>query len=131
MVSSQTSQMVAWLDEERRKDKAVITKLEERSASQSALIEDQSRRIYAMENELASLKAAMLTTGSFNETMSRLRSEVTAAVEQAEARRSVAFQDLKKMRDIDREAINKALEDFQNDISVRIERELQPRRAEE
>ena len=32
METKQTSQMVTWLDEERRKDKALISKLEERIA---------------------------------------------------------------------------------------------------
>ena len=56
METNQTAQMVAWLDEERRKDKSLITKLEERSQSQSALLEDQTRRIQALENELTQMQ---------------------------------------------------------------------------
>jgi hypothetical protein len=53
METKQTSQMVAWLDEERRKDKALITKLEERTATQTTLIDDQARRIQTLEGELS------------------------------------------------------------------------------
>lgn len=131
MEPTQTAQMVAWLDEERRKDKALITKLEERASSQAALLEDQARRIQTLEGELAALRSTTPTISFFDETIARLRSELNAAIEQVESRRNAIEQDAKKVRELDREAMTRALEDIRQEVSNRLERELQPRKAEE
>jgi chromosome segregation ATPase len=131
MEPTQTAQMVAWLDEERRKDKALIAKLEERTSSQAALLEDQARRIQTLEGELAALRSTTPTISFFDETIARLRSELNVALEQAESRRNAIEQDAKKVRELDREAMTRALDDIRQEVSNRLERELQPRKAEE
>lgn len=131
MEPKQTAQMVAWLDEERRKDKAMITKMEERTAAQATLIEDQARRLQSLEGEMAAMRASYPTLQHFDETTGRLRTEITQAVEQLDNRRANIEQDMKKQRDLDREGLNKALEETRNEVFARIDRELQPRRAEE
>jgi hypothetical protein len=131
MEKNQTQQMVSWLDEERRKDKALITKLEERASAQSALIEDQARRIQALEGQIASVKAAQLSSAFFNETISRLRSDLQQSIDKLEERRTSVDQDIKRLRDQDREAFNRAVEELRQEIDKRFEREMQPRRIEE
>lgn len=130
MEPKQTAQMVSWLDEERRKDKALIVKLEERVASQTTLAEEQARRIQALEGELASLRTTALSVNLFDESISRLRTEMNGMFEQIQ-QRSMADQDLKKLRETMREGAAKAVDNLRQEISTRIERELQPRRAEE
>ena len=88
METNQTAQMVAWLDEERRKDKSLITKLEERSQSQSALLEDQTRRIQALENELTQMRQQQLSVSRFDETVDRLRTEFNSQLEELQKRRT-------------------------------------------
>lgn len=129
MEQKQTSQMVSWLDEERRKDKALIMKLEERTASQAALLEDQARRTQSLENELAAMRTASLSINLFDESITRLRAEVSATLEKAE--RSVTAEGSKRIRDAVREVIGKSLEDQKAEILNRVDRELQSRRIEE
>jgi chromosome segregation ATPase len=123
--------MVAWLDEERRKDKALITRLEERTAAQASLIDDQTRRIQSLEADITALRSTLLSMGLFDETISRLRSEFNAGLEQIETRRSSIDQDTKKMRDMDREALMKGIEELRQEMITRIDRAMQPRRTEE
>ncbi|MEJ2147975.1 MAG: hypothetical protein P8Z40_00695 [Chloroflexota bacterium] len=130
MENNQTERMVAWLDEERRKDKALIAKLEERSSTQAALLEEQARRIHSLDGELAAMRGTQLTIGTFDESMGRLRSEFLDALEQTRARREKVDEDLKRLREMDRDALTKALEAHQQDVVNRLERELQPRKAE-
>jgi archaellum component FlaC len=130
MENNQTERMVAWLDEERRKDKALIAKLEERSSTQAALLEEQARRIHSLDGELAAMRGTQLTIGTFDESMGRLRSEFLDALEQTRARREKVDDDLKRLREMDRDALTKALEAHQQDVVNRLERELQPRKAE-
>lgn len=131
METNQTTKMVAWLDEERRKDKALISKLEERTASQAALIEEQARRLQEFEGSITGLRSTLLTVSMFDETIARLRIELNTALEQKETKRSSVDQDLKKMRDIDREATVKAIEELRQEMIGRIDRGLQPRKSEE
>ncbi len=131
MEAKQTSQMVTWLDEERRKDKAVITKLEERSASQMALIEDQARRIHSLEGEITSMRAGALTVSTFDEAITRLRADFLNMNDQANVRRETSDQESKKLREMERESLHKALDELRQEMGTRLERELQMRRAEE
>src|SRR5262245_44124987 len=127
MESKQTVQMVTWLDEERRKDKALISKLEERSASQSALVEDQARRIQKLEGELSALRNSLPSTTLIDDAIARIRTELVATTEQLTARRDNNDQELKRLRDLDREAFLKALEEVRAEFNTRLERELQIR----
>lgn len=131
METKQTSQMITWLDEERRKDKALIAKLEERTASQMALMDEQARRIQTLENELVALRSKIFPPSVFEEAVARLRTEFSAAIEQIEARRLQVEQDLRKMRDADRENQIRAIEEQRQEMATRIDRAMQPRRAEE
>lgn len=131
METNQTAQMVAWLDEERRKDKALITKLEERNQSQTALLEDQTRRIQALENELVQMRQQQISANRFDETVERLRTEFNAQLEELQKRRATVDQDFKKMRDMDREALMKSIEELRQEVIQRVDRAIQPRRTEE
>ncbi len=131
METNQTARMVAWLDEERRKDKALISKLEERTSSQAALIAEQARRIQELEEQIAGLRSNTFPASAFEEALARLRTEFNASLEQVEARRGVAEGDLKKMRDADRDALMKAVEEIRQEMITRIDRAMQPRRMEE
>jgi hypothetical protein len=131
METKQTSQMVTWLDEERRKDKALISKLEERAISQSAIIEDQARRIQKVEAELASVRNTVLPQSVIDEAINRIRAEVAAAVEQVNGRRETSEGELKRQRDTDREMTMRAIEEMRQEFVTRLERELSVRRQEE
>jgi hypothetical protein len=131
MESKQTAQMVSWLDEERRKDKALIVKLEERNSAQASLLEDQSRRLQAIENELSTVRASSISLNQFDETISRLRTEMSNFMEQSEKRTQSSEKDPRKLQETVRDIISKAIDDVRQEIFGRMERELQPRRAEE
>src|SRR5690606_25574267 len=131
MDTNPTAKMVAWLDEERRKDKALITKLEERTASQQALISDQTRRIMDLENQIAGLRSAILPVSTFDETITRLRMEFNANFEQLESRRSNVDLDVKKLRDTDREQFLRTIEELRQEMIQRIDQAMEPRRIEE
>jgi chromosome segregation ATPase len=130
MENKQTTQMVSWLDEERRKDKALIIKLEERVSAQTALVDEQNRRIQTLEGELAAQRTNILSVSLFDESISRLRTDMNGLFEQAQ-QRVTPEQEIKKIREAARENTAKAIEDLRQEVMTRIEREAQPRRAEE
>jgi chromosome segregation ATPase len=131
MDTTQTAKMVAWLDEERRKDKATISKLEERATSQSAVIEDQARRLQELEKDITGLRTSLVSSNLFDDTVDRLRNEMTASLEQALDRRSTIDQEVKKLREMERESFTKTVEELRVEMTTRIDRAMQPRRTEE
>ena len=54
MELAQLAQMVSWLDEEHRRDRAEIARLQQRIEAQSADVIEQARRIQELEAKLAS-----------------------------------------------------------------------------
>jgi uncharacterized phage infection (PIP) family protein YhgE len=129
MDNSQTSGMVSWLDEERRKDKAIITRLEERTTAQDALIQDQARRIRELEEELGKVRQAGVTADTLDEIIDRLRNEFQVTTEQAITRRQQLEQEA--LREISRETVAKTIEDLHKEIRLRLERELDTYQAEQ
>jgi hypothetical protein len=129
MESKQTAQMVAWLDEERRKDKSLIVKLEERVSGQTALIEDQARRMQTLESDLSVLRSTALSINLFDEAITRLRTELASAIDKFESGND--DKELKRIHEMIRESTAAALDDLRKELLSRIDRELQPRRAEE
>jgi len=129
MDNSQTSGMVAWLDEERRKDKAIITRLEERTTAQDALIQEQTRRIRELEEALNKVRQAGVTTAGLDEVIGRLRAEFQTTIEQAATRRTAVEQEA--LREISRETVAKTAEDMTKEARRRLESELDTFRAEE
>lgn len=131
MESSQLAQMVAWLDEERRKDKITIAKLEERNSAQKTVIEEQGRKIQELDSAITEVRNRFASINFVDESISRIRNELNTSVEQMDVKRSSITQDLKKMRDTDRTMLQKAIDELRQEMLTRIERELTPRKAEE
>jgi chromosome segregation ATPase len=131
METKQTTQMITWLDEERRKDKTLISKLEERTISQAALLEEQARRIHELEGQINRLQSSMPDRSTYEEALERTRTELVNQIDQQGTRRETGDQELRRARDQDRETMFKALEELKQEFNTRLEREMQPRRAEE
>jgi chromosome segregation ATPase len=131
MNEKQAEQMVAWLDEERRKDKALIVKLEERVAAQATMIEDQVRRIQSLETELMGMSQRVSAMSRYEEALGRARDEVQGMIAQSDERRLAAEQEMRKLRDLDRDGVAKALDEVRGEMVKSLERELSPRKAEE
>jgi uncharacterized coiled-coil protein SlyX len=56
---TQLSQMVAWLDEEHRRDREEIARLDQRLQSMTIENQEQARRIQELEGRLASTQAQL------------------------------------------------------------------------
>src|SRR5689334_20978488 len=87
---NQIARMIEWLDEERRRDKSTIAKLEERLFQQQEFIETLTRRLNGVEGDQSTMRAMFVPAGRDNEVMVQLRTEMQQMVESVEAKRIVA-----------------------------------------
>lgn len=81
MEPTQTSQMLKWLDEERRKDKAQVTALQERLEGLAEQIARQDERFAGIEASVASLTLLPGRFKEFSQALENLRVELVNAIE--------------------------------------------------
>ena len=73
---AQLAQMVNWLDEEHRRDRAEIARVQQRIEAQSADIIEQARRIQELEGRLAGTQSQLTKFGE-NDMLDMLGIEVS------------------------------------------------------
>ncbi len=105
MDMNQVARMIEWLDEERRKDKAVIAALEERLQQQTETITQLTRRVNGVESDQTSLRGAFLPAGKDADIINQLRTEMATLLEQSEARRLAAERETERRAAIARDSL--------------------------
>jgi hypothetical protein len=130
---NQATQMLTWLDEERRRDKAELAKLQQRVESQSAEIAEQARRIQELEGRLARTKAQLTKFPQLERAFDQLRDELVLLVEKKDEQRRKAELDATRVRRVEQESQARALGEMKKELQKlpRYEEELQQRRAED
>lgn len=102
---NQLTRMIEWLDEERRRDKAKIAKMEELITQQQDLIEAMTRRMNGLEGDQTSMRSMFVPAGRDNEIMDFLRGEIQQAVETSEGKRITAEREAERRNELAREAM--------------------------
>jgi len=110
---NQAAKLIEWLDEERRRDKGTIARLEERLSAQQETIDTLSRRVNGMESEQtvihSQVNASQMGGG---ELMEQLRQEMRVLIEQSEAKRLTAEREVERRGEIAREGIVRPVRDL-------------------
>ncbi len=121
MDTNQAAKMIEWLDEERRKDKATITTLQQQLKSQQELSENLQRRLHSLESDQSSIKSQVTSNIREAEIMENMRRELQQVVDQIETRRQKSEQEVEKRAEIGREALLRQVRELSDKFS-RVER---------
>ena len=129
----QLSQMTNWLDEEHRRDKADLIRLQQKVESQAGELEDQARTIKELEGRLVGLQSQLLQAGQFQKVAQQLKEEVVHMLSQAEERHQQEVREVERVRAIERDNVSKALNEIRRDLQrlPRLEEEMGLRKAEQ
>ena len=112
MQVSQLASMIEWLDEERRRDKALIVTLEERIAQQVEFIDSMQRRVKSVETDQSAIRQETLHAEKENEIIERMRQEMAQMLENAEARRLTAEREADRRLELQRESLSRSLREI-------------------
>lgn len=112
MDTNQTARMIEWLDEERRRDKARIAKLEERILLQQETIDEMTRRLGQTEGEASQFRSQFMPAGRDAELIEQIRTEINQAVESIEGRRVTAERETERRAEIARENMLRPLREL-------------------
>ncbi|MFN8444249.1 MAG: hypothetical protein U0175_25930, partial [Caldilineaceae bacterium] len=113
---AQLAQMVNWLDEEHRRDRAEIARLQQRIESQSADIIEQARRIQDLEGKLASTQSQFTRFNQIESAINNTRHELTSLVERDTETRTSAQRELERMRLTDREFLSREISEVRREL---------------
>jgi hypothetical protein len=129
----QLSQMATWLDEEHRRDKAELFRLQQRVENQTVELQDQARLVQELEGRIAALQAQLLRFGQLEASVGQLKSEVVQMIAQADERRQQETREAERVRAIERDNVSKALNEIRRDLQrlPRIDEDLALRKAEQ
>jgi DNA repair exonuclease SbcCD ATPase subunit len=130
---NQATQMLKWLDEERRQDKAELARLQEQVRSQAVEISEQAKRIQELEGKLAGTQVHLNKIDRFDDFLQQFKDEIVLLVEKYDRQRRQAEKEARRLRQMDRENQSKALAEIKKELPKlgRLEQELQLRRAED
>ena len=110
-------------DEERRRDKNTIAKLEERIVQQQETIETISRRVNGVEGDQSTMRSMFLPVGRDTDIVTGLRNEMQQIVETIETKRVSAERDIEKKADMGRENLLRPVRDLTDRLD-KLERSL-------
>jgi hypothetical protein len=130
---TQLAQMVTWLDEEHRRDRAEIARLQQRIEAQSADIIEQARRIQELEGRLANTQQQLTRFNQVEQSIQNTKTEVVALVERAYEERVSGQRELERARMGDREMLGREISEVRRELPriARLEETIQMRVVED
>ena len=123
----------SWLDEEHRRDRGEVTKLQQRIESLSVELVEQARRIQEMEGRLVSTQSQLVRFTQVDEALQQLKNEVVLMLQKREEQMDADARERERLRGTDRETLSRGLNEVRKELNRfgRIEEELALRRSED
>jgi chromosome segregation ATPase len=133
MDNAQLAQMVNWLDEEHRRDRAEIARLQQRLEAQSSDIIEQARRIQELEGRLAGTQAHLGKFGQIEHAIQNTKVELTGLVERIDEGRVQSQRELERSRLSDREMLSREISEVRKELPriTRLEESIDIRSVED
>ena len=130
---TQLSQMVTWLDEEHRRDREEVARLDQRLQAMAIEKQEQARRIQDLEGRLASTHAQLTRFTQIEQALQQLKNEVVVLLDKQTEARLQAEREAERLRLSEREALNRHLAEVRKELSrlQRIDEEMGARQVEE
>ena len=130
---TQLSQMVAWLDEEHRRDREELAKLDQRLQGMTIENQEQARRIQDLEGRLANTHAQLTRFTQIEQALQQLKNEVVVMLDKLGEARLQSERELERARLNDREAITRSIAEIRKELPRigHVEEELKSRQAED
>lgn len=130
---NQLSQMVSWLDEEHRRDREEIARLDQRVQSFVIENQEQARRIQELEGRLSSTQAQLTRFAQVDQALQQLKTELAMLLNKETEARLQSERDQERSRVTEREMVSRSVAEIRKELPRfgRIEEELVTRQAED
>ena len=132
MDTAQLAQMVTWLDEEHRRDRAEISRLQQQIESQAGDSVEQARRIQELEGRLATTIAQLGRFTQLEQQIDSVKQEFGLMLDRGDEVRVQAAREHERGRLADREALSREISEVRRELPRigRIEEAVELRKGE-
>ncbi len=129
----QLTQMLRFLEEERRKDRAQLAVLQERLAGQSAELAELTRRLQDLDAAQKATQAGLIKAQKFEALLEEYKAELVAEIDRRDDDQRKAMRDTERVRLLEIEALQRQISEVKKELPriAVIENDLPGRRAEE
>jgi hypothetical protein len=129
----QLTQLSTWLDEEHRRTKAELIRLQQHVGTQEGELRDQARVLKDLEGRMAGMQAQLLKFTQLQTALQQLKDEVIQLLAQADDRRQQDVREAERLRAIERDNLSKAINEIRRDLQrlPRMDEELNLRKVEQ
>jgi hypothetical protein len=133
MEMTQVTQMLQWLEEERRKDKALIAALQEQARNQEEQLSQQSAQLQDLQARTTNIQNMISKVTDFEETVSNYKNEVVFELDRRDEARKKERAEAERVRKIEYEAITDRLGqlDKQTQVLPRYDERLTAQKTED
>jgi chromosome segregation ATPase len=133
MENTQSAQLLKWLEEERRKDKAQISTLQERIIGQEHAVTELTRRLQELEINLKASQTSLLRIQQIESMMEEYKTSMIAIIERRDEEYKKSSRETERVRAIELEGLTRQWGDVRKELPRfgKIEEDLVGRRAEE
>src|SRR5450432_3602237 len=108
---NQVAKMIEWLDEERRRDKTIIAKLEEQIVQHDETVGGLTRRLNGVESDQSATRTTIFASIRDGEMMDHIRGTIQKIVDEVETKRLNSERDAQRRDEAARERITKSLQE--------------------
>ncbi len=115
---TQAMQTLRWLDEERLKDKATISTLQERVQSQEQKLAQQAAQVQELQAAVGGIQGLMSKVAEFEQIVSNYRDELIVQMDQREEARRKEQAEAARLRQIEYETLTTNMSRLEKDMRV-------------
>lgn len=119
---NQAARMIEWLDEERRRDKAMIATLEERTVQQAETINTLMKRLASIESDQSTMRSQFVPGNRDTDVLDHVRKEIQQMVEAVDAKRLTAEREAERRAELAREGLSRNVRELSEKLT-RLERQ--------
>jgi chromosome segregation ATPase len=129
----QLTQMTTWLDEEHRRSKAELIRVQQQLENQAGELQDHTHTIQDLETRVASMQAQVANLAQFQSALQQLKEEIVHMLAQAQERRQQEDRETERVRAIERDNVSRTLNEIRRDLQrlSHLEEEMNLRKAEQ
>jgi chromosome segregation ATPase len=129
----QLTQMTTWLDEEHRRSRAELTRVQQRLETQESELQDQTITMQELETRVAGMQTQIAKLAQLQTALQQLKDEIVHMLAQADERRQQEAREAERVRSIERDNLSRTLNEIRRDLQRigRLEEEMGLRKAEQ
>ena len=130
---TQATQMINWLESERRKDKAALATLEQKASGLANELAEQSKRIQVLQTALTATQIALSKLPHFEKIMEVFKADLIGEMDRRDDAQQKAAREAERLHKVEIEAIGRSIGEVRKELPriKPLEDELPMRRAEE